>query len=186
MRSHLLLFLGLVLAACSPAASPAPAAPSSPPPSTTAAAASPAQPPPLDTALEPLRALVGTWRGADPDRHSTGQFTLAPELGGKVLVRRGYNDSPQGHHEDLTLMFSGPGGLRASYWDNEGHVIQYAVTASADRIEFLGDEAPRQPRFRLRYDLHKPDEIAIDFAVAMPGAAEFQHYTGGVVHRVSP
>lgn len=179
MRSHPFV----VLAACSPAASPPPATPPSPP--AASAAAPPAQPAALDAALEPLQVFVGTWQGADPDRHSTGQYTLTPELGGKALVRRSHNDSPQGRHEDLTVMFPGPGGLRASYRDSEGHVIQYAVTASADRIEFLSDEAPGQPRFRLRYDLHPPDEIAIDFAAAMPGAADFRHYTGGIVHRVS-
>jgi hypothetical protein len=49
----------------------------------------------------------------------------------------------------------------------------------------LSDEADGRPRFRLRYEVHGPDELAIDFAIAPPGASDFQHYTGGVVHRVS-
>jgi hypothetical protein len=65
----------------------------------------------------------------------------------------------------------------------EGHAIQYAITATADRIELVSDEAPGQPRFRLRYDRHGADELAVEFAIAMPGAPEFRHYTGGVVHR---
>jgi hypothetical protein len=134
-------------------------------------------------ALEPLRPLLGAWEGSDPNLHATGRFTLEPDLGGRVLVRRNHNDSPQGRHDDLMIVFAAPGGLRASYFDNEGHVIQYAVTATADRVELISDEAPGQPRFRLRYDLHGSDELAVEFAAAMPGATEFKHYTGGVVHR---
>jgi hypothetical protein len=40
--------------------------------------------------------------------------------------------------------------------------------------------------FRLRHDLHGADELASDFAVAMPGAADFRHHVGGIVHRVPP
>ena len=133
-------------------------------------------------AWDALRPLVGTWQGSDPAQHSTGGFTLAPELGGKVLVRRSTNDSPKGHHEDLMVIEEG--GKRATYWDNEGHVIAYAVSASPDRVEFLSDEVAGKPRFKLTYDVKGPDELAIDFSIAMPGAGEFQHYTGGSVHRV--
>jgi hypothetical protein len=109
--------------------------------------------------------------------------SLEPDLGGKVLIRRNRNDSPQGHHDDLMIVFAAPAGVRASYFDSEGHVIQYAVTATADRIELVSDEAAGQPRLRLRYDRHGADELAVEFAIAMPGAADFKHYTGGVVHR---
>jgi hypothetical protein len=81
------------------------------------------------------------------------------------------------------IVFAAPGGLRASYFDSEAHAIQYAITATADRVELVSDEVPGQPRFRLRYDVHGADELAVDFAIAMPGAPDFRHYTGGVVHR---
>ena len=129
-----------------------------------------------------LRAIIGTWQGSDPAKHSTGRFTLAPDLGGKVLVRRSTNDSPQGHHEDLMVIEEG--GKRATYWDNEGHVIVYAVTASPEHVELLSDEIAGKPRFKLTYDVKGPDELAIDFGIELPGAGEFQHYTGGTVKRV--
>ena len=177
-----------------PGAGPTPAAPTPRRPAPTPSVPIPAPAPPapagpaataaLDLALEPLRPLLGAWEGSDANLHATGRFTLEPDLGGKVLVRRNVNESPQGRHDDLMIVFAAPGGLRASYFDSEGHVIQYAVTATADHVELVSDEAPGQPRFRLRYDLHGADELAVDFAAAMPGAAEFRHYTGGVVHRV--
>jgi len=150
----------------------------------TRGAAAPAAPaaPVAGPAWDSLRPLLGTWQGSDPAAHSTGRFTLAPELGGKVLVRRSTNDSPQGHHEDLMVIEEG--GERATYWDNEGHVIAFAVSAFPEHVEFLSDDVAGKPRFKLTYDVKGPDELAIDFSVAMPGAGEFQHYTGGTVHRV--
>jgi hypothetical protein len=170
----------LVLVACSPMASPPPSGPS---PSAPTPARAPAASAMLDAALDPLRPLLGAWEGSDPGMHATGRFTLEPDLGGKVLVRRNRNDSPQGHHDDLMIVFAAPGGLRASYFGSEGHAIQYAVTATADRVELISDEAPGQPRFRLRYDRHGAGELAVEFAIAAPGAADFRRYTGGVVHR---
>lgn len=133
---------------------------------------------------EPVRALVGTWEGRDEAAKSSGRFTLAPDLDGKVLVRRNTNDTPRGKHEDLMVIYRTPAGLRASYWDNEGHVIAYAITAEASRVKLVSDEAPNAPRFELTYDVRGPDELAIDFAIAPPGGT-LQHYTGGVVHRVT-
>lgn len=167
--------LGLLAVAGCAASAPAPASPPAPAPVVVHA----------DPTFDPLRGLIGTWQGTDPEHHTTGGFTFMPELGGKVLVRRSTNDGPKVHHEDLLVVFATPAGLRASYWDNEGHVIDYAVTASGDHIEWLSDDLANQPRFKLTNDLHGADELAIDFAVKMPGAADFQHYVGGVVHRVA-
>jgi hypothetical protein len=168
--------LALIFVASCAAQAPAPASP--PPP---AAASAPTQ---LDPAFAPLQKLVGTWQGNDPDHHTTGGFTLEPELGGKVLVRRSTNEGSAGRHADLMIVFATPAGLRASYWDNEGHVIDYAVNATGDRVELLSDDVPDRPRFKLTNELHGADELAIDFAVKMPGAPDFQHYVGGTVHRV--
>jgi hypothetical protein len=170
----------LVLAACNPAAAPGLSGPSPSAPAPMHATAAPVA---LDAALEPLRPLLGAWEGSDLNLHATGRFTLDADLGGKVLVRRNRTDSPQGHHDDLMIVFAAPTGLRASYFDGEGHVIQYAVTATADRIELVSDEAAGQPRFRLRYDRHGADDFAVEFSIAMPGAPDFKLYTGGAVHR---
>jgi len=143
--------------------------------------------PPAPTAgpeWDPLRGLLGTWEGADQARGTSGRFTLAPDLGGHVLVRRNHDDTPRGPHDDLMIVFQSPTGFRASYFDNEGHVINYAITVSGPHIELASDEVPGAPRFKLVYEIKSADEVAIDFAMAMPGAADFKHFTGGTVHRV--
>src|ERR1041384_7469326 len=88
MRTTLLVPLVLVSACTatgtdrsSPASPPAPAAPS-------VASSGPVAPATFDPAFAPLRGLLGRWQGSDPDRRSTGAFTLAPDLGGHGLVRR--------------------------------------------------------------------------------------------------
>ena len=148
----------------------------------------PAHPPALGPEWAPLQALAGSWSGTggDAGHPSHGGFTIAPDLGGKVLVRRGTNDAGTAHHEDLTLIYHAPtGDLRASYFDNEGHVIQYAVTSSPDAraIVFLGDEVPGAPRFRLSYAVVADDTLSVTFEVAPPGATQFQTYIKGEVHR---
>lgn len=139
----------------------------------------------------PLRTLVGSWSasGGDAAHPSQGTFTLAPELGGKVLVRRGTNDAASAHHEDLTIIYRTPGNaFEASYFDNEGHTIHYAITPSTDGrdVVFLSDEAPGAPRFRLTYAVTSERALTVTFAIAPPGSTEFQTYVKGEARRVTP
>ena len=90
-----------------------------------------------------LAFLVGEWTatgGGKPGEAVRGGFTLRPELGGAVLVRRNraeYDPRPgqaRGEvHEDLMVIHPEGGALKATYFDNEGHVIRYAVTAEPGR-----------------------------------------------------
>lgn len=143
---------------------------------------------PLPEAWSSFAPLVGAWSGAgsDPARPSTGGFTLEPDLDGKVLIRRGTNDTATEHHRDLTVLYHAPGGgVRATYFDNEGHTIAYAVTVAAGGrgVVFLSDELAGVPRFRLTYQLGDDGALSVTFDVAPPGASEFRTYVRGVLHR---
>src|SRR5438067_1020480 len=66
--------------------------------------------------------LMGDWVA------DTGYFSLHPDLGGRVLVRKNHADVPaaNGHpaatHDDLMVVYlDGESGARAEYWDSEGH-----------------------------------------------------------------
>jgi hypothetical protein len=85
--------------------------------------------------LEPLQFLLGQWAGAGQGQPGTGSggFTFEKDLDGKILLRRSRVDYPSTKdrpafvHTDLTIVYSSPAGLGASYFDNEGHYIQYRV-----------------------------------------------------------
>ncbi len=152
----------------------APAIAGEPPPPAAQAAASHA----VKDTWAPLRFLVGEWvgEGSGKPGEGLGGFTFAPELGGKVLVRKNWSSFPpkpgemEGtRHEDLMVVFPAGGALKATYWDNEGHVIQYTVTTEADRAIFESDEAPGAPRFKLVYEAQKDKRVKIQFLVAPPG-----------------
>jgi hypothetical protein len=169
--------LSLGVAAC--ATSPAQPGAQAPAPAPGAA---------LGSEWAPLRPLIGAWSGTGGDaaHPSRGGFTMAPDLGGTLLVRRGTNDTATAHHEDLTIIYRGPdGGLQASYFDNEGHAIHYAVAPSADgrSIVFLSDAVAGVPRFRLTYAVVSDDTLSIAFEIAPPGSTQFQSYLKGDVHR---
>ena len=57
------------------------------------------------------------------------------------------------------------------YFDNEGHVIRYAVSVlgGGDTATFLSDASLSTPRFRLTYTREQDDLVAIKFEMAPPG-----------------
>jgi hypothetical protein len=59
----------------------------------------------------------------------------------------------------------------ALYFDSEGHVIHYSVTASSDqkRIEFVSEALPASPRYRLTYVITGSDTLTLKFEIAPPG-----------------
>jgi hypothetical protein len=58
----------------------------------------------------------------------------------------------------------------ADYFDNEGHVIHYSVSASADgnSVTFLSDEAAPGPHFRLTYRKVNENTLTGSFEIARP------------------
>jgi hypothetical protein len=168
----------LLLPAFALAQAPAPATPAAP-------ATAPTDP------WAPLRPLLGEWVGEPAGRpvepvSSIASFDL--QLGGTLLVRRHRAQLPPlagetagAIHEDLMVIWPEGGAWRATYWDNEGHVIQYRVTATAAGIAFDSEPGPG-PRFRLEYRPRADGGQVITFSVAPPGG-ELKPYVSGGAHR---
>lgn len=150
-----------------------------------------------DISWQSVRFLVGQWVGegtAETKQAGAGSCSFEPDLQNKVLIRRNHAEYPaaDGHpaiaHDDLMVIYPDTvrHQLRAFYTDNEGHVIQYTVTATAEgkTAVFLGDAEPGHPRYRLTYTLTQPAHMTITLEMAAPGSPDqFQRIIEGKLRR---
>jgi hypothetical protein len=147
----------------------------------------------IPEAWKPFQFLIGDWVGSGSGKpgEGSGEFSLKFDLDQKVLIRRNRNQlaptakQPAGAvHEDLMIIYRQPGNgaFRADYFDNEGHVIHYAITLGEHSAVFESDEPGNATRFKLSYDLKSDGVLSIDFAIAGPGKP-FQTYVSGTVRR---
>ncbi len=138
-------------------------------------------------------ALLGEWVAdkAAPDDPS-GRFTLAPDLQGRVLVRRNVAEYPKTKerpafkHDDLMVISAEDSALRALYWDNEGHFIHYDVAISDNGTKFVFQSQAQagKPLFRLTYVLVDKSKLAIDFEMASGASkGEFKSYIKATAHK---
>ena len=145
-----------------------------------------------------LQGLVGTWEGGGSGSPGAGggEFSFATDLQGRVIVRKSHSEYPASEgrpatvHDDLVIAYQEDSSrsVRAIYFDNEGHVINYAVDASPDgkTVTFLSAPEPAAPRFRLSYVMKEPGEAAITFEIAPPGKPDsFKIYLEGKAKRKS-
>lgn len=148
--------------------------------------------------VDSLKFLVGKWVGegtAETGQAGGGYCSFEPGLQNQVLVRKSHSEYPatKDHaaivHDDMMIIYPDrrTQQLRAFYTDNEGHVIQYTVTAAGDgkSAVFLGDEAPAMERYRLTYTVTQPDHMTIAFEMAPPGHPDrFRKIIEGKMKRV--
>ncbi len=136
---------------------------------------------------------MGRWTGEGSGEPGTGSgaFSLAPDLQGKILVRKNFATYPAAagqpafRHDDLMIVYreEQSGELRAMYWDSEGHVIAYAVQPAADGgVTFVSGAPPTRMRYRLTYLPAGKDKIKIRFEIAPPGK-DFTTYLEAAAHR---
>jgi len=135
--------------------------------------------------LKPLAFLVGEWdsAGAGAPGAATGIAAFRWNLQDRVLVRTSFAEypaaggRPASRHDDYMIIYASDGGLRADYYDSEGHVIRYSVrTPKPGQAVFLSDAAGNQPRFRLTYTRTTEDGLDGQFESAEPGSTAFKVY----------
>jgi hypothetical protein len=128
-----------------------------------------------------LKFLIGDWSAQD------GAFSLNQELNGRILVRKNHSTAKGNVHDDLMVIYrdSANDSIRATFWDNEGHVIQYKVTANGNSAVFQSDASAPGPQYRLTYENKGPAQISIRFEVAPPGK-DFQIYLHATANRTAP
>jgi hypothetical protein len=117
--------------------------------------------------LEGLQFLLGKWVAG------SGAAEFTADLGGRVIVRRSFAAYGSGaaRHDDLLVIFAENAAPKAVYFDNEGHVIRYAIQTPAPNKAIFESEAGQPgPRYRLTYEL-KDTRLDGAFEIAPPGAA---------------
>jgi hypothetical protein len=154
-----------------------------------------AQQPPQKVNWDAFQFLMGEWvgEGTGAPGEGTGGFTFSFDLQNTVLVRKNYanypatKERPAFAHNDLMVVYQEVGKIRAIYFDNEQHVINYSVTPSSDSnsVVFLSDPMPSAPRFRLTNTKAGTDKITITFEMAPPGKPEsFTRYIEAQARRM--
>jgi hypothetical protein len=141
-----------------------------------------------DSAWKSLEFLLGTWeaktQGGSATAAGSGTYTFQWELRRHLLARHSATATCKGpsnfdcEHSDLLYVYeSSPGGpVKAIYFDNEGHVINYDVSTPApNRAVFLSPATNPGPQFRLVYEL-KDRTMQGQFQIRMPGESEFKSY----------
>jgi hypothetical protein len=133
----------------------------------------------LPKELAPLEFLIGTWDGGGSGTpgQGSGGASFATGLQDRVIVRTNFaviaptDKTPASRHDDLMIIYVDErGAVRADYYDNEGHVIRYAVTVPGPgRAVFVSDAAAGVPRYRLAYDAAPDGVVKGSFSVAPPG-----------------
>lgn len=134
-----------------------------------------------------LSFLEGTWDANVQNIAAvteSGRYTFQRELNGHILARHATNDStckaPANYdcaHSDLLYVFpdTSAGGLKAIYFDNEGHVIHYDVsTPEPGGVVFLSEPGPG-PQFRLAYEL-RAGVMTGRFQMKMRGQGDWHTY----------
>jgi hypothetical protein len=154
-----------------------------------ATAGSPAQ---QDTTWKKWDWLVGEWvgEGSGSPGQGGGWFSLVPSLDRKILIRENHAEypatasAPRTVHDDLMIVYRDSAGMptKAVYFDNEGHVINYAVTYPDRAIVLTSERAGKSPAFRLTYQLLGLDSVNVAFAMSRDGE-RFMTYVEGKCRR---
>jgi hypothetical protein len=139
--------------------------------------------------------MLGSWKaaGSGSPGEGAGEFSFMFDLQKRVIVRRSHTEYPATAgrpafaHDDLMIIYADEQQLfHADYYDNEGHVIHYAIEFSHDEntCKFVSDASASQPRFQLIYRKIKDGELAISFDIAPPGQPNnFKTYVEGTAKR---
>jgi hypothetical protein len=148
----------------------------------------PARPATVEEPWKALTFLEGTWdahtQAGSAGAEGNGTYTFKFELNHHVLARYSKQSDCKGpkaydcKHSDLLYIYQGAQGQppKAIYFDNEGHVIHYAVSnPETSMAVFASEPLSSGPQFQLIYQL-KNGVMSGKFQMRMPGQADWKSY----------
>ena len=139
-----------------------------------------------------LQFLIGSWSSpvsGQPGQGVSGSTTFSYDLEKNIIVRKSRAEfAPEPGetkglvHEDLLVIYQQPAEsqFRAIYFDNEGHIIHYALTFPDKQpgVVFESEASPNSPRARLVYQTTEAGDLVTEFFVAAPGGQLLSHAKG--------
>jgi hypothetical protein len=147
-----------------------------------------------NSSWQKLEVLSGDWigEGAGNPGQGGGGFSFGYDLDKKIMVRKSHSEypavgnKPKIIHDDLMIIYSGvTDSVKAVYFDNEGHSINYSIAFLEDKtIQFVSKVDTNMPRFRLTYTFSDTANMSVNFEIASPGNPEnFKSYVKGTAHK---
>jgi hypothetical protein len=137
--------------------------------------------------------LIGEWggEGSGQPGQGGGTFSFKTDLDQKILVRKSHSEypatanKPKVVHDDLMVVYPDYSGspVKAIYFDNEGHTINYSITYSGQSIALTSDKIPNIPVFRLTYTLLENEIVNTKFEMSQDGE-KFMTYIEGKSHKL--
>ncbi|MGE5354523.1 MAG: hypothetical protein ACM3P0_20745 [Acidobacteriota bacterium] len=142
-----------------------------------------------NSSWEKLNYLLGNWNGEGSGKPGEGKgyFSFKFDLDKNILIRKSHseypaqNDKPLIIHDDLMVVYPDNSGnpIKAIYFDNEGHVINYSVTfPNGKDVVFTSEKTPKAPVFRLTYSVIDSNTVNVIFAMSQDGE-NFRTYVEG-------
>jgi len=195
------LLMACAVSAQAPASPSAKPATQNPAPASTLPPAQPSAqhvapastPPPVLASVKPdpwmgLRFLLGSWEakttGGVAQAQASAGYAFRQELRDHILARHSRSgacsapDDFDCQHSDLLYIYPAATGqtFEAIYFDNEGHVLHYAVSIpKPGTAVFLSDPAQTGPQYRLSYNF-LDGVMSGQFEMKMPGQTDFTSY----------
>jgi hypothetical protein len=146
------------------------------------------------TAWENWTPLIGDWvgEGSGQPGQGGGTFSFSFDLDNKIILRKSHSEYPSAEgksvivHDDLMIIYPDPAGnpVKAIYFDNEGHIINYAVSYQDNVIVLTSDKITNSPVFRLVYTLLDTGTINTRFEISQDGE-KFSPYIEGKSKRIN-
>jgi len=137
--------------------------------------------------------LIGDWAGEGSGKpgQGGGTFSFIADLDQKILVRKSHSQYPAlGNkptiiHDDLMVVYPDYSGnpVKAIYFDNEGHTINYSITYSDKTIVLTSDRIGNIPVFRLTYIQLNDESVDTKFEISQDGV-KFSSYVEGKSIRI--
>lgn len=137
--------------------------------------------------------LIGDWKGEGSGQpgQGGGTFSFTFDLDKNILVRKSHSEYPASSnrpaviHNDLMIVYPDSQGIpiKAIYFDNEGHTINYTITYSEKSIVFLSEKSNYIPIFRLTYTLLENGTVKTKFEMSQDGLS-FTTYIEGLSSKV--